>query len=96
MSLDCRTRSSECISAGDKSNKNSNFRTFENIAFGLRMLYPSDWSVTEVKSTLSPNASTSAVAFFRAERKPFRRVQGKCHSQHEGPKSRRFDALRLY
>ena len=48
------------------SNKNSNFRTFENIAFGLRMLYPSDWSVTEVKSTLSPNASTSAVAFFKA------------------------------
>ena len=30
------------------------------------MLYPSDWSVTEVKSTLSPNASTSAVAFFKA------------------------------
>jgi hypothetical protein len=50
------------------SNKNSNFRTFENIAFGLRMLYPSDWSVTEVKSTLSPNASTSAVAFFKAPR----------------------------
>jgi serine/threonine-protein kinase len=48
------------------SNRNSNFRTFENIAFGLRMLYPSDWSVTEVKSTLSPNASTSAVAFFKA------------------------------
>jgi serine/threonine-protein kinase len=48
------------------SNMNSNFRTFENIAFGLRMLYPSDWSVTEVKSTLSPNASTSAVAFFKA------------------------------
>ena len=48
------------------SNENSNFRTFENIAFGLRMLYPSDWSVTEVKSTLSPNASTSAVAFFKA------------------------------
>ena len=47
-------------------NENSNFRTFENIAFGLRMLYPSDWSVTEVKSTLSPNASTSAVAFFKA------------------------------
>jgi eukaryotic-like serine/threonine-protein kinase len=48
------------------SNENSKFRTFENIAFGLRMLYPSDWSVTEVKSTLSPNASTSAVAFFKA------------------------------
>ena len=48
------------------SNRNSNFRTFENIAFGLRMLYPSEWSVTEVKSTLSPNASTSAVAFFKA------------------------------
>ena len=48
------------------TNRNSNFRTFENIAFGLRMLYPSDWSVTEVKSTLSPNASTSAVAFFKA------------------------------
>ena len=32
------------------TNRNSNFRTFENIAFGLRMLYPSDWSVTEVKS----------------------------------------------
>lgn len=48
------------------SNRNSNFRTFENIAFGFRMLYPSDWSVTEVKSTLSPNASTSAVAFFKA------------------------------
>ena len=48
------------------SNRNSNFRTFENIAFGLRMLYPSDWTVTEVKSTLSPNASTSAVAFFKA------------------------------
>ena len=48
------------------SNMNSNFRTFENIAFGLRMLYPSDWSVTEVKSTLSPNATTSAVAFFKA------------------------------
>jgi eukaryotic-like serine/threonine-protein kinase len=48
------------------TNTNSNFRTFENIAFGLRMLYPSDWSVTEVKSTLSPNASTSAVAFFKA------------------------------
>ena len=48
------------------SNRNSNFRTFENIAFGLRMLYPSGWSVTEVKSTLSPNASTSAVAFFKA------------------------------
>jgi eukaryotic-like serine/threonine-protein kinase len=50
------------------SNKNSNFRTFENLVFGLRMLYPSDWSVTEVKSTLSPNASTSAVAFFKAPR----------------------------
>jgi hypothetical protein len=50
------------------SNMNSNFRTFENIAFGLGMLYPSDWSVTEVKSTLSPNASTSAVAFFKAPR----------------------------
>ena len=48
------------------SNKNPNFRTFENIAFGLRMLYPSDWTVTEVKSTLSPNASTSVVAFFKA------------------------------
>jgi hypothetical protein len=48
------------------SNKNSNFRTFESIAFGLRMLYPSEWSVTEVKSTLSPNASTNAVAFFKA------------------------------
>ena len=48
------------------SNGNSKFRAFENIAFGLRMLYPSDWSVTEVKSTLSPNASTSAVAFFKA------------------------------
>ena len=48
------------------SNENSIFRVFENIAFGLRMLYPSDWSVTEVKSTLSPNASTSAVAFFKA------------------------------
>ena len=48
------------------TNRNSNFRTFENIAFGLRMLYPSGWSVTEVKSTLSPNASTSAVAFFKA------------------------------
>jgi eukaryotic-like serine/threonine-protein kinase len=47
-------------------NESSNFRTFENIAFGLRMLYPSDWSVTQVKSTLSPNASTSAVAFFKA------------------------------
>jgi eukaryotic-like serine/threonine-protein kinase len=47
-------------------NENSKSRTFENIAFGLRMLYPSDWSVTEVKSTLSPNASTSAVAFFKA------------------------------
>ena len=44
------------------TNRNSNFRTFENIAFGLRMLYPSGWSVTEVKSTLSPNA----VAFFKA------------------------------
>ena len=48
------------------TNRNPNFRTFENIAFGLRMLYPSEWSVTEVKSTLSPNASTSAVAFFKA------------------------------
>jgi eukaryotic-like serine/threonine-protein kinase len=48
------------------SNRNSNFRTFENIAFGFRMLYPSDWTVTEVKSTLSPNASTSVVAFFKA------------------------------
>jgi eukaryotic-like serine/threonine-protein kinase len=48
------------------SNRNSNFRTFENIAFGFRMFYPSDWTVTEVKSTLSPNASTSVVAFFKA------------------------------
>jgi eukaryotic-like serine/threonine-protein kinase len=48
------------------SNRNSNFRTFENLAFGFRMLYPSDWTVTEVKSTLSPNASTSVVAFFKA------------------------------
>jgi len=57
----------ENASAQDtSSNENSNFRTFENVAFGLRMLYPSDWSVTEVKSTLSPNASTSAVAFFKA------------------------------
>ena len=54
-------------SAQDTSNnRNSNFRTFENIAFGFRMLYPSDWTVTEVKSTLSPNASTSVVAFFKA------------------------------
>jgi eukaryotic-like serine/threonine-protein kinase len=48
------------------SNRNSNFRTFENLAFGFRMLYPSDWTVTEVKSTLSPNVSTSVVAFFKA------------------------------
>ena len=30
------------------------------------MLYPSDWSVTNVKSTLSQNASVTAVAFFKA------------------------------
>jgi hypothetical protein len=57
----------ENVSAQETINKeNPNFRTFENIAFGLRMLYPSDWSVTQVKSNLSPNASTSAVAFFKA------------------------------
>lgn len=44
----------------------TNFRTYESIPFGLRMLYPSDWSVTEVKSTLSQNASVTAVAFFKA------------------------------
>lgn len=44
----------------------TNFRTYENFPFGLRMLYPSDWSVTEVKSTLSQNASVTAVAFFKA------------------------------
>lgn len=48
------------------SNNNANFLTFENKAFGLRMLYPSDWSLTEVKSTLSPNASRSDVVFFKA------------------------------
>jgi eukaryotic-like serine/threonine-protein kinase len=47
-------------------NENANFKTFENNIFGIRMLYPSDWSVTEVKSTLSPNSSISAVAFFKA------------------------------
>lgn len=30
------------------------------------MLYPSNWSVTDVKSTLSENASVTAVAFFKA------------------------------
>ena len=60
-------QSPENASAQETSrNENSNFRTFENIRFGLRMLYPSDWSVTQVKSTLSPNASTNAVAFFKA------------------------------
>jgi eukaryotic-like serine/threonine-protein kinase len=48
------------------SDEKTNLRTFENAIFGLRMLYPSDWSITEVKSTLSPNASISAVAFFKA------------------------------
>ena len=47
-------------------NGNANFRTFENIPFGLRMLYPSHWSVTDVKSSLSQNASVTAVAFFKA------------------------------
>jgi hypothetical protein len=47
-------------------NENANLKTFENNVFGIRMLYPSDWSVTEVKSTLSPNSSVSAVAFFKA------------------------------
>ena len=69
-------------------NENANFKTFENNIFGIRMLYPTDWSVTEVKSTLSPNSSISAVAFFKAPIiGPSDSYQENCNYQYEVPKS---------